>query len=248
MNVLYAYFRLSDDLVDGPGTAEDKATALADWRREVESALAGGSPSSDYLPALADVVERFQVEPAWLLELLDGMAQDLDHQPFATWADLERYCYRVAVTVGLASIRVWGCRDPRATEPARAAGYAFQLTNILRDLRADAAGGRIYLPRELWEPLGAQPADLTSDRWPLPWLEAARLAAARAESYFAQAAPLEALLPLRSKGIWQAMLGTYRALLSDLRQRDFAPGAGQLGWLQRWSIVVRAVAQRWSRS
>src|SRR5205807_558151 len=86
--------------------------------------------------------------PEYLLAVVEGVCMDLEPVRYATFADLKRYCYHVASVVGLACIHVWGFADERAKVLAEDAGVAFQLTNILRDLREDAERGRVYLPEE----------------------------------------------------------------------------------------------------
>ena len=99
-------------------------------------------------PALHEVVKRRGIPPQYLHEVIDGVETDLEPRPFHTFADLYGYCYRVASAVGLCCIHIWGFRDEKAKEHAEAAGIAFQLTNILRDLGEDLDRGRICLPRE----------------------------------------------------------------------------------------------------
>ena len=103
-------------------------------------------PPSALLPALADTVRRFHIPHEHLLAVIDGVEMDLTPRRYETFDELERYCERVASAVGLACIHIWGFRGPEAFEPARQAGVALQLTNILRDLKEDAAAGRVYLP------------------------------------------------------------------------------------------------------
>lgn len=245
MTVLYAFFRYSDDLVDGPETDLEKCQRLDRWRRHVEAALLFDQPRAPILLALADVVKRYAIQPSWLLELLDGLAQDTKPVRFHTWEDLEQYCHRVASVVGLASLCVWGCRDKDAWLPAEAAGQAFQLTNILRDLREDLQKGRVYLPENLWRPLGASPDEVRGDTLSAAWLEAARTAAERAEHQFQHAAALAAFLPPHAVGIWHAMYRTYRSILADLRRHNFALWAGRVSWGRRLRFLSEALLRQW---
>ena len=113
----------------------------------MDAALAGHAtdPSSR---ALADTATRYQIPREYLTAVIDGVEMDLAGAHYETFAELEQYCYRVASVVGLACIHIWGFRGPQALEPARRCGIAFQLTNILRDLREDIRRGRVYLPNE----------------------------------------------------------------------------------------------------
>ncbi len=151
MCALYAYLRQTDDIADAPGELGDKADALARWRDELHQALAGQLPAD---LARLDRPGRHR-RPArdprrYLAEVIDGVALDLDPQPFATFADLDAYCYRVASVVGLSCLHIWGFRSERgaAERLAEACGVALQLTNIIRDVREDALNGRVYLPTE----------------------------------------------------------------------------------------------------
>src|SRR5947209_16081501 len=160
MDALYAFLRVTDDLADEPGHPAAKRAALADWRTALLAAL-NGRYSHPVHPALHDTVARYAIPPEYLLAVLDGVEADLEPVRFATFADLYPYCYRVASAVGLACVRVWGLR-PGATwkdaePPAEAAGVAFQLTNVLRDLGEDLARGRVYLPADELAAFGCPP-------------------------------------------------------------------------------------------
>lgn len=144
LEALYAYCRVVDDAAD---EAAAGAAALDWWRGELQRVLAGAATHPVGI-ALADSVERFAIPPRHLEEILDGVAMDLTLRRFATFGDLRRYCYHVASAVGLATIPIFGCRDPRSRDYAEALGIALQLTNILRDLAEDAERGRVYLPLE----------------------------------------------------------------------------------------------------
>lgn len=154
---LYAFCREVDDVVDevsDPGVARLK---LEWWRRELERVFAG-APEHPVGRALAPVVARYRLPREHLEEVIDGMEMDLDQHGYRTWSELELYCYRVAGVVGLMAAEVFGYRDRRTLKYAHHLGLAFQLTNILRDVREDARRGRVYLPREALEAHGVDPA------------------------------------------------------------------------------------------
>ncbi len=153
MCALYSFLRVADDLADGPGTAEEKRGPLGDWRRRLDEAVKGVY-SHPLHPALHHALRRFGVPCEHLHAVLDGVAMDLTVARYDTFADLYPYCYRVASAVGLACIPIWGFTGEQARDYAEAAGVAFQLTNILRDLGEDAGRGRVYLPREDLERFG----------------------------------------------------------------------------------------------
>jgi phytoene synthase len=147
LHAIYAFCRLADDIADDPEVRGDRSALLRRWKGELAAAYAG-TPRHAVGVALADAVERFGLPQRLFLELIEGVEMDLDGVVMKRFEDLRRYCHCVASTVGLLVVRVLGARDPRAFEYAEHMGIAVQLTNVLRDVGADAAQGRIYLARE----------------------------------------------------------------------------------------------------
>ena len=147
MCALYAFLRETDDIGDSDKPLEVRRAELGAWRESLAAAVAGHA-QPPILPALVDTVSRYQIPPQYLYDCIDGVEMDLSDRSYETFADLEAYCYKVASAVGLACIHIWGFRDSSAIEPACQLGVAFQLTNILRDLKEDAQRGRVYLPQE----------------------------------------------------------------------------------------------------
>src|SRR5262245_50855133 len=121
MDALYAFMRVTDDLADDDGPTSARRTALIQWRADLDAALTG-EPSHPLHPALAAIVERYAIPPRYLHAVIDGVESDLQPVRFETFAELRRYCYRVASAVGLSCIHVWGFRDGHAEEYAEAAG------------------------------------------------------------------------------------------------------------------------------
>jgi phytoene synthase len=154
---LYAFCRRLDDLVDQPQTqaTPQKLQAALDAARDMVRALFERGEVKPVAPfveaelhALADTVKRFQVPITPFLELIDGMEMDLTKHHYASWAELELYCYRVAGVVGLMMAPLLGTTDPQALKHAADLGKAMQLTNILRDVKEDLGRGRVYLPQD----------------------------------------------------------------------------------------------------
>ena len=240
MSALYSLMRVADDLADGPGAAEEKRRPLADWRRRLDAALEGAY-SHPLHPALHHAVRHFGVPPRHLHEVLDGVEMDLAVARYDTFADLYSYCYRVASAVGLACIHVWGFTDEQAKVHAEAAGVAFQLTNILRDLGEDAGRGRVYLPREDLERFGYGEDDLKAERADDRFRALMRFEADRAAAYYEAAEPLAPLLRPAGRAVFLTMLRTHRGLLEAIVRRDFDVFRGRvrLGRLHKLWLAAR---------
>ncbi len=198
MCALYAFLRATDDLGDSDRSLAERRDALAAWRRELTGALAGASDSA-ILPALVDTVESYEIPCEYLYDCITGVEMDLDGREYDTFADLEDYCYHVASVVGLACIHIWGFSDPAALEPARRLGIAFQLTNILRDLKEDSERGRVYLPREDLRRFGYTPEELAAGVQNASFRELMNFQIARADDYYRAGAALEPLLSRDSR-------------------------------------------------
>jgi phytoene synthase len=220
LHAIYAFCRLADDIADDASVAGDRTQLLARWRHELELAYRDRSQHPVGI-ALADAAYRFQLPERDFADLLCGVESDLRGDVMETWEDLERYCYRVASTVGLLVVRVLGHRNPGALEYARSMGIAVQLTNVLRDVGEDAAGGRIYLAREDLARMGVDEATLRERQM----TDEVRLLfgfyAERARSYYARAARALPDEDRRSLRPAEAMGRIYRALLDELEDRGF---------------------------
>src|SRR5438876_6638362 len=194
MCALYAFLRVADDLSDGPGTLAEKQDRLSTWRADFARALTGDY-SHPLHAAFHHAVRIHGIPCSYISAVLDGVEMDLFHNSYATFAELYRYCYRVASAVGLACIHVWGFADERAKTYAESAGIAFQLTNILRDLREDAARGRVYLPREELLNFGYRLEQLHRCERDDRFRALMRFQVERARHYYDAARPLSGMLP-----------------------------------------------------
>jgi len=148
MNTVYAFCRQTDDIIDSGSDSDDlKYERLRKWRLELEKALYG---QSDYslLNRLSKIISQFNIPLEPFFELIKGMEMDLQQKRYLSFDDLKSYCYRVASTVGLMCIEIFGYKNRSTRDYAINLGLALQLTNILRDVKTDAANGRIYLPQE----------------------------------------------------------------------------------------------------
>lgn len=145
ITALYAFCREVDDVVDSdmdPGVARAK---LSWWRDEL-GRLFDGTPQHPVTRALAAPIRRYNLPREHFQEIIDGMEMDLDYHAYPTFKELKLYCHRVAGIVGMMSAEIFGYRDRRTLNYAQHLGTAFQLTNILRDVREDARRGRLYIP------------------------------------------------------------------------------------------------------
>ncbi len=146
LNAVYAFCRFIDDIADDESIREP-AMLLARWREELDRVYAG-VPTRALSRALADSARRFAIPRVHFEEIIAGVEMDLSRTRYQTFEELRPYCYRVASALGLICIEIFGYRNPSAKIYAENLGLALQLTNILRDVREDAARGRIYLPLE----------------------------------------------------------------------------------------------------
>ena len=142
---IYAFCRRADDAVDAAPDPTAAREALGRVSHALDVAF-GGSPTDAETVELSRVVRRFDLPRKPFADLLEGVSWDIDGRRYDDTASLREYCYRVASTVGLLCVRIFGCRDGAGDDYARELGVALQWTNILRDVGQDLAAGRIYLP------------------------------------------------------------------------------------------------------
>jgi squalene synthase HpnC/squalene synthase HpnD len=252
---LYAFMRLVDNVSDDPGDVDSKRRGLARWRALLDEAIAGNTQGHAILPALSDTITRFEIPTRYFHDLILGAEMDLTVGSYATFDRLSEYCYRVAGTVGLTCLHVFGFRDPRAPDLAERLGLAFQLTNILRDVRSDFEMGRVYLPQEDLDRFGVARSEL---RGPLtPRLERLlTVEAGRAWQFYEEGAPLVDKVDADSRATLWALIRTYSSLLARIEERGFdvfsarvsLPSteklqnlltAGTTGWWKRDALAKR---------
>lgn len=241
MCVLYAFMRECDDRSDGDGASPER---LLEWRRELEATLRGAPAPHPVWPALLDVVDRYAIPPACLHRMIDGVSADLSPRHIATFDELYRYCYLVASVVGIATIHVFGFQDPAAPALAEKCGVAFQLTNIVRDVKEDALNGRIYLPAEDLERFGVRPSMLQAGSLAGELRRLLEFEARRARAYYEESRPLLDMVSADSRGALWALVEIYSRLLARIEQRgyDVLHGRIRLGWFEKSAIAARAIA------
>ncbi|WP_267242011.1 presqualene diphosphate synthase HpnD [Streptomyces sp. PR69] len=228
MSALYAFSRRVDDIGDGGLDADAKRERLEATRELLQQVRRGAVGEDDTDPvavALADAARRFPIPLGGLDELIDGVLMDVRGETYETWDDLKLYCRCVAGAIGRLSLGVFGTQPgargvERAAEYADTLGLALQLTNILRDIREDAAHGRTYLPADDLAKFGCSEGFHSSA--PPPGSDFAGLVhfeVRRARALFAEGYRLLPMLDRRSGACVAAMAGIYRRLL-DRIERD----------------------------
>jgi squalene synthase HpnC/squalene synthase HpnD len=239
---LYAFMRLVDDVSDTVGSAADKQRGLARWRAALDAAAAGDVSGHPILPAFADTIERFHIPARYFHDLISGAEMDLTVGEYPTFDRLREYCYRVAGTVGLTCLHVFGFDDPHAPDLAEKLGIAFQLTNILRDVRGDYEMGRVYLPLEDLAQFGVRPeafarGPLTSELRSLLEFESAR-----AWNFYREGVELIPLVREDARSALWALARIYSSLLRRIEARgyDVFSERVRLSTPEKTGILLRA--------
>jgi phytoene synthase len=223
---VYAFCRTVDDIADlGQARGEDPASlrgALAAWREEVARCYApSGAPEHPIARRLRAAVQEFPIPREALEAIIEGVESDLDRRTYETMEDLYPYCYRVASAVGLCAVEIFGYRDPRARQYAIDLGLALQLTNILRDVGADARGGRVYLPQEDLRAFGVTAGDLREGRYGPAFIRLMEREAERARGFYRAAWASYPASDARSLVPAEIMGRIYYALLQEIERRRF---------------------------
>ncbi|MCE1189231.1 MAG: presqualene diphosphate synthase HpnD [Ignavibacteria bacterium] len=216
MNIVYAFCRKTDDIVDeGNETVDFKAKMLSTWRNEFELAFEGKS-SYSLLNRLASIIGQFNIPIDHFFELIKGMEMDLENKPFETFEELRLYCYRAASTVGLMCVEIFGYKHESARDFAENLGIALQLTNIIRDVSKDAEKGRIYLPLEELRMFNYTQEELFAHRYNENFIALMEFQTARAKRYFEKATASLDLEDKASMFAARAMQHIYYRLLERI--------------------------------
>jgi len=262
---VYSFMRRCDDITDDSGLPlPERRLKLDAWLDALHRAQQGEPTDDPILLALTDAQRRYQIPAGLLDELVLGTAMDiettaeLEDEPgfagspaslpvrYKTFEDLQLYCYRVASVVGLVCIHVFGYRDPAAEPLAERCGLAFQLTNIIRDVKEDAAMGRVYLPEEDLAKFGLSASDLLTASDPARFRPLLNLEADRAREFYKAGDELIPMIAEDSQpGLW-VLVNIYRKLLQKIadRQYDVFSSKVSLTVSEKLRILVRGFLQR----
>ena len=235
LSAVYAFMRHADDIADEPGAdPQQKRQKLEDWLGAAKAVFNGRATDDPVLMALGDAQKNFKIAPELFEKLVYGTSLDLEipatpGQPAMvcqTFEDLKHYCYYVASVVGLVCIRIFGYEDSKAEFLAEDCGLAFQLTNIIRDVREDAAMGRIYIPEE-----DLARANLTAANFAATTLAdpaqaqqlrpALEYEAERARKYYESAKWLMELIDEDSRAALWVLVEIYSRLLRKITERNY---------------------------
>jgi squalene synthase HpnC len=236
---LYAFMRMIDDVSDGGVDLASKQRGLARWRNALDEAVTGYSQAFDgnavrplptdflkgereVLPALVDTIDRYKMPPRYLHDLISGAEMDLTIQTYPSFERLKEYCYRVAGTVGLTCVHIFGFQDSKALQLSEKLGLSFQLTNIIRDVHEDYGLGRVYIPEEDLQHFHVLKEDLGRNEASLGVRELLRFEADRAWKLYEDGAQLLGLIEEDSRATLWLLVHTYSALLARIESVDFA--------------------------
>ncbi|MDD2776917.1 MAG: presqualene diphosphate synthase HpnD [Gallionella sp.] len=215
MTALYAFCREVDDVVD-ECTDENVARTTLNWWREQVAAIYTGQPQHPVAQALVPIVQQFNLPQEHFLEIIDGMAMDLDQPRYADFKALQLYCYRVASVVGLLSVEIFGYQDRQTLKYAHDLGIAFQLTNIIRDVGEDARRNRIYLPMDELAQFNVPAADILACRESENFKALMAFQIERAQRYYDQALSQLPAVDRKAQRTGLIMSAIYRTTLNEL--------------------------------
>lgn len=259
LSAVYAFMRRCDDIADDDSLpVVERRRQLSEWLEGVHRAQAGNPTDDPVLLALTAAQRRFYIPDALLDQLAYGTAMDLEEDVtfggspqekalrYHTFEDLYLYCYRVASVVGLVCIRVFGYQNAVAEPLAEKLGQAFQLTNIIRDVKEDAASGRIYLPEEDFARFGISPYELYSPPNPARFAPLLEMEANRAREFYRAADDLIPLIEEDSQPALWSLVAIYRKLLEKIASRNYDVFHGRISLStgEKLAILGKGILKR----
>ncbi|MDQ6633072.1 MAG: presqualene diphosphate synthase HpnD, partial [Verrucomicrobiota bacterium] len=222
MSALYAFCRQVDDIADDESCPlEKRAAQLNAWRDDIRRACENQTPEFPVNRELQIFIRQYSLRFEYFDELIRGVAMDLAIQRYDNYAALEQYCYRVASVVGLLSIEIFGYQNKACRDYAIHLGKALQLTNILRDVRTDAARGRIYLPLSELARFKVTPEEILRLEYSARFAALAENVAQKAGDFFQLAWETLPAVDRRSMRAAELMRAVYENLLKKIERRRF---------------------------
>lgn len=244
MAALYAFCREVDDVADEDSLpTETRRARLAEWRRDIQRACTGGTPQFPVNQEFQPVIRQYGLPYELFDELIKGCEMDLETKAYDNYEQLELYCHRVASVVGLLSIRIFGCQHRASRDYALHLGKALQFTNILRDVRADAERGRIYLPLEELKRFNVTPGEIMNHQYTERYRALAASVAGRAREFYQRARQTLPAEDRRALVAAELMGSVYWRLLLKLERRQFNVFGAErirLGKAHKAALILRS--------
>lgn len=242
MFALYAFMRWIDDMADDAqgGPPQHRIAMLEQCRHDMHQSIAGRNEHHLLWPAFGDTVRRFAIPVKTFDDAIDGQLQDMQQTTYQSFDELTLYCQRVASTVGIASIHIWGYHGDQAIKLASQRGIAFQLTNILRDLHEDSTRGRCYLPAEDLQRFGLQNWHFTTPA-PPQFDTMMNFQIERADDFYNASSTLERLIHPDARPTLAIMTRIYRKVLYKIaaQPRAVLTQRISLGHLHKLAILAQ---------
>lgn len=222
INTVYAFCRETDDIVDETdASAEMKRSRIHEWKSELEKAIKNENSKFSLLNNVSRVIKKFKIPSEPFFELIKGMELDIAKNRYSTFGELNDYCYKVASTVGLMCIEIFGYKNPKTKDFAVNLGIALQLTNILRDIKTDARLGRIYIPLEDLLKFNYPESELLNFSYSEEFRKLMKFECDRAHSYYKKA---NESLDKKDKGLMIAarvMQHIYYGVLRKIEKKNY---------------------------
>ena len=222
---LYGFCRHCDNLIDTPRqrTESEILREIQRLTEELQIAYNTGESQDPIIRAFILVAKMYGIPIAYPLDLLNGVAMDVQQTRYKTFDELSLFCYRVAAVVGLMMTHVLGYKDERAFGYAKQLGIAMQLTNILRDIKEDKEMGRIYLPHADLAQFGVREQDILKEKMTSELKALIKFQIERADQYYTEAIPGISLLKTESQYAIYSAARIYRGILRKIEECDYNP-------------------------
>lgn len=220
ITALYAFCREVDDIVDSVNEPSVAQSKLDWWRQEIIKTYQGLA-SHPISQALALAIKDYDLHQEYFMEIIDGMAMDLEQFSYPDFKQLGLYCHRVAGVVGLLSAEIFGYQSRTTLNYAEQLGTALQLTNIIRDVREDAERGRIYLPQDELAEFKVQTDDLLALKSSPELTQLLEFQTERAKQYYQKAIDLLPDCDRYTQRAGLIMAAIYQTTLDEIAEDGF---------------------------